>query len=110
MISVKHVVESEQGTWRLELKPEQDRYGGYAMVSEVTLNGQSPDEVAELRARRILLDEKLFGPTGVYRGMMNNSLTQGLMESSVKGLGEAYRCRSLPFLSFTRPSRATLFF
>jgi hypothetical protein len=96
VVSIKHVVESGRETWSLELKPEQDSNRNYAMYSEFSLNGQSPDEIAELRARRILLDEKLFGSTGVYRGMIN-SLNQGLLESSVKGRGEGLQIPESPF-------------
>lgn len=96
VVSVKHVVESGRETWNLELRPDQDRQGGYAMYSEFTLNGQSPNDIAELRARRILLNEKLFGPTGVYRGMMN-SLNQGMLENSVNGHGAGLQVSESPF-------------
>lgn len=96
VVSVKHVVESGRQTWDVELKPEEDRQSSYAMYSEFSLNGVTPDEIAELRARRILLDEKLSGPTGVYRAM-TNSLNHGLMENAVKGHGTGLQVSGSPF-------------
>jgi hypothetical protein len=93
--SVTHVFEGGREIWNVELNPDRDRYryGGY---SEINLSGVSADEIAELRARRILLDEKLLGATGVYRGMMN-SLNQGLLEHSVKGRDAGLQVKESPF-------------
>lgn len=96
VVSVKHIVEAGRETWDLELRPDQDRQAGYAMYSEFTLNGQSPDDIAELRARRILLDEKLFGPGGVYRSMTDR-WNQGTLEQSVQGRGGGVQVSDSPF-------------
>jgi len=52
--SVKQARSGGKDTWTLELKPQEPSWG-----MEVALNKMSADEIAALRARRILLDEKL---------------------------------------------------
>jgi hypothetical protein len=80
--SVKHVMESGREVWHLEWRPDQNNYGG--AYTEFSMSGHSLDELAELRARRILLDEKLSGPTGQHRGTINR-LNDDLFEHSIRG-------------------------
>jgi SEFIR domain len=92
--SVTHVFEGGREVWNVELAPDQDRYRyGY---SEINLSGVSADEIAELRARRIFLDEKLLGPTGAYRGVMG-SYNQELLEHSVQGRDGGIQVKESPF-------------
>lgn len=93
--SVTHVFEGGRDLWLVELKPDQDLLSGRRMY-EINLSGMSADEIAELRARRILLDEKLFGAGGVYRGMMSG-LNQGLLEHSVQGRDGGLKITESPF-------------
>lgn len=92
--SVTHIFEGGREVWNVELHPDQDRHHG--IYGEINLSGLSADEIAEMRARRILLDEKLLGPGGVYRGMMN-SLNQSLLEHSVQGRDEGPQIKESPF-------------
>jgi hypothetical protein len=93
--SVTHIFEGGREVWNVVLSPDRDsnRHGGYG---EINLGGMSADEIAELRARRILLDEKLLGPTGVYRGAMDR-LNQGLLEHSVQGRDGGLQVKESPF-------------
>lgn len=92
--SVTHIFEGGREVWDVELQPDQERHSG--VYSEINLSGLPADEIAELRARRILLDEKLLGPGGIYRGM-TNSLNRDLLEHSVRGRGEGPQVKESPF-------------
>lgn len=94
--SVTHDFVGRRDLWTVELKPDQELLHGQRMYGEINLSGVSADEMAELRARRILLDEKLFGAGGVYRGM-TNSLNQGLLEHSVQGRDGGLQIKGSPF-------------
>jgi hypothetical protein len=82
LASVKHVVEGGREVWHLEWQPDQNSYG--RADTEFSMTGQSLDQIAELRARRILLDEKLSGQSGQYRGTINR-LNDDLFEHSIRG-------------------------
>ena len=76
--AIEHIIEQEE-VWHLEL--EEDEYATRGGSFEFSMVGYSTDELAELRARRILLDEKLdllFGGKGdLNRQMLENSLQGG---------------------------------
>lgn len=75
--SMEQVIEKEE-VWHLEF--EEDEYATRGGSFEVSMVSYSTDEIAEMRARRILLDEKLdlrFGGKG--------DLNRQLLESSVQG-------------------------
>lgn len=94
--AITHDFVSGRDLWTVELKPDQELLSGQRMYGEINLSGVSADEMAELRARRILLDEKLFGPGGVYRGMTSR-LNQGLLEDSVQGRSGGLQITASPF-------------
>lgn len=71
--------------WRLTLRLE-DTGGGF--LSEVSVNGVSADEIATMRARRILLDERLPG---------NLRLGMDMMEGFVAGMNGPLRASGSPF-------------
>jgi hypothetical protein len=76
--SMEQIIENEE-VWHLEL--EEDEYATRGGSFEFSMVGYSTDEIAEMRARRILLDEKLdlrFGGKGdLNRQMLENSVGGG---------------------------------
>ena len=64
------------------------RNQGYDFFSEATVNGVSPDEIAKIRARRILLDEKLedanpiLGSSNVFDQVVSEVYIRGMSSSS----------------------------
>jgi SEFIR domain len=70
------VHEGTDGYWQLILKVSEERFGGSAL-SDYTFNDYSPEDIAELRARRILLNEQLE----IRRG--RDKLTDGMVESMI---------------------------
>jgi hypothetical protein len=68
VVSVKQVVERGGEVWELELQPDENANRRSNVLTEHSFNNYSPDYIAELRARRILLDEKLPDALGVGRG------------------------------------------
>jgi hypothetical protein len=84
VVSVKQVVERGGGVWELELQPDENANRRSNVLTEYSFNNYSPDYIAELRARRILLDEKLPDALGVGRGGVSN-LDAGLLEHAVEG-------------------------
>jgi hypothetical protein len=83
--AVTHIFEGGRNLWNVELKPDEEILRDRSLYGEINLSGMSADEIAELRARRILIDEKLFGTEGVYRSMRTDRLIQQLLEHSVQG-------------------------
>lgn len=77
--SISQIREGGKEVWALELLPEQEGYGH--RVVEMAISGYSADEIAELRARRILLNETLK-QAGVPQ---LNRLDRGLIEGFVQG-------------------------
>ena len=57
--SVEQIIEHEE-VWHLEL--EEDEYATRGGLFEVSFSGYSNEQIAEMRARRILLDEKVDDP------------------------------------------------
>ena len=72
--------------WRLTLRLEDAGGGGF--LSEVSVNGVSADEIAMMRARRILLDERLPG---------NMRFGMDTMEGFVAGMSGPLRAGGSPF-------------
>jgi hypothetical protein len=76
--SIEQIIEQEE-VWNLEL--EEDEYATRAGSFEFNRVGYSTEEIAEIRARRILLDEKLDvtfgGKADLNRQMLENSLQGG---------------------------------
>lgn len=57
----------------------------YNFFSEATVNGITPDQIAEMRTRRILLDEKL---EGVNSALSRNVLDQNMLEIHIRGMSQ----------------------
>lgn len=90
--SVKQVVEGGREVWHLELQPDESDSRG-SVSSEYNFSGYSPGVVAEMRAKRILLDEKL---QGTHPRRMND-LSMGILEYAVAGYGSRYPVLQSPF-------------
>ena len=76
--SVKHVREGGEERYHVTLDPDERDYGGGIM--EMSTNGYSADNIAELRARRILLNEPLPGrDAGSQRGRLDGSMLEALV-------------------------------
>lgn len=94
--SVKHIVEGGREMWNVEWLPDESNYGGGGVLSEFNLTNYSTDDVAELRARRILLDERLFGTKSPFRGHMND-LNAGLLDKSIASFNTRLQVPRSPF-------------
>jgi hypothetical protein len=72
--SVQHIVAAGKQKWRIEVgRLETD----FSHSMEMGTSGTSADEFAELRARRILLNENRYEPTSDYNKIMRENLLQG---------------------------------
>jgi hypothetical protein len=99
VVSVKQVVERGGEMWELELQPDENANSRSNVFSEYSFNNYSPDYIAELRARRILLNEKLPDALGVGRGGISN-LDAGLLAHAVEGShGSRIQVKDSPFPS-----------
>ena len=73
--------------WEIILNPYTSRQN-YDFFDEATVNGIPPDEIAKMRARRILLDEKLkdtnpaLNPSYAFERTMLESYIRGMSSSS----------------------------
>jgi hypothetical protein len=54
--SVSQAIQGGMETWSVDLRAEETNYGSYM---EMSFNGMSAEKLAEMRAKRILLNEKL---------------------------------------------------
>jgi len=78
--SVEQIIEQGKEVWHIE--SELDEYSTSGQVfGNFSMGAYSPDQIAEMRARRILLDENLEDSVG--RNL--NGLTLQLIENSVAG-------------------------
>lgn len=97
VVSAKQVVERGGEVWELELQPDENANRRNNVLTEYSFNNYSPDYIAELRARRILLDEKLPEALGVGRGGISN-LDAGLLAHAVEGgYGSRIQVKDSPF-------------
>jgi TIR domain len=101
--SVKQVVEGGREVWHLELQLD-GSYSRGSVVSEYNLSGYSTDVVAEMRAKRILLDEKLQGS---QPGRMND-LNMGMLEHAVQGYSSRFQVLQSPFPSLYKAAKGKI--
>lgn len=80
--SEKHLV-GQTVKWTMTLKVENGSFGSNGMEATINENGKShsPDEIAQLRASRILLNDPPIATTG------RNSFGFSLVESAITGSG-----------------------
>ena len=76
--SIEQIIENEE-VWQVEL--EEDEYATRGGLFEFTLAGYSNEQIAEMRARRILLDERVEESLG---GRLDN-LNKQMLENSLQG-------------------------
>lgn len=76
--SIEQLIEGGKEWWQVEL--EEDQYVGWNQF-EFSMNSVSADQIAEMRARRILLNEDL---SNYYAGRIDR-MTLQLLENSVAG-------------------------
>jgi nucleoside phosphorylase len=88
---VKQLFEGTKETWIVELRPEEVNSG--AGFTELAPLGYSLDQIAEMRARRILLDEKLESTQGSVVNFMNGMM----LENSVRGRNPFVQVTRSPF-------------
>ena len=81
-VNPQQIVET-QSHWEVLLNPD-NRWQDSDFFANTTVNGLSPDQIAEMRARRILLDEKLSDANPALR--INNLLDETMFELHVGGM------------------------
>ena len=79
--------------WELLLNPD-NRGQNHNPLSEMSLSSFSPDQIAEMRARRILLDEKLEDVNPVLR--QKNVHDQQFLEACIHGMSTSSHELGLP--------------
>ncbi|RKU31693.1 hypothetical protein C6499_04100 [Candidatus Poribacteria bacterium] len=87
--SIQEIVETMSGSQTVcEVTLDVDsRNQGYDFFSQATVNGIPPDEIAKMRARRILLDEKLEDASpGLSQ---NNGFDQMTLEMYIRGMSSS---------------------
>ena len=99
-VKPQEVVETTSG-WEilLELNNQGQNFDPF---SEMTVNGISPDQIAEMRARRILLDEKV-DPIKPGGSQPVDSLNQETLEFHIRGSLSSPRERRLEMTSSPIP-------
>lgn len=78
--SVAQSTSGAQTVWKVVLKEDSEEQH-FSPLGEVAYNNISPDQIAEMRAKRILLDEKLgySNPSG-FAGFANDSLLESFIQ------------------------------
>jgi predicted nucleotide-binding protein len=88
--SVKHVVEPGGEVWNVDVVPDEGR-----PEWDYNMSGYSSEQVAEMRARRILLDEKLPDGGGRYR--RPGDFNAMMLEETVARGGRTFKVPRSPF-------------
>jgi hypothetical protein len=97
VIDVKQLVEQGREVWNLELQPDENSNSRGYGIMEMNFNNYTAEEIAELRARRILLDEKFPATSGLDRARMNR-LDAGLLDGAIEGgYGSRLQVKASPF-------------
>jgi len=97
IMDVKQVVEPGREVWNLELQPDENANSRGYGIMEMNFNNYTAEEIAELRARRILLDEKFPATSGLNRARMNH-LDTGLIDHAIEGgYGSRLQVKVSPF-------------
>ena len=77
-VDIAQIAAGSQNIWKVVLNEKENRQNG-SFLNDMTFNGISPDELAEMRARRILLNEKLEALPGNFQ---NRTGTVGLFNEA----------------------------
>jgi predicted nucleotide-binding protein len=98
---VKHVLEGGREVWNVELVPEDIGHNW-----EMNYSGFPAEQVAEMRARRILINEKLSDAGGRYRNP--NDLNAMLLEKTVAGGGKTFEVPHSPFPALYKVAKSDI--
>jgi len=79
----------------LELNPKVTDYRGGSGLGEMALGDYSPDKIAEMRARRILLDERVLNPR-LSEGETISNLNDAMLEVFVQGINTLVKVEQSP--------------
>lgn len=97
VIEVKQLVERGREIWNLEFQPDENANSRGYGIMEMNFNNYSADEIAEMRARRILLDEKIPTPSA-QNSWHRISLDGGMLDRTVEGsYGSRIQIKGSPF-------------
>lgn len=97
VMDVKQLVERGREMWNLELQPDENANSRGYGIMEMNFNNYSADEIAEMRARRILLDEKIPAPSA-QDSWHRASLDGGMLDRAVEGsYGSRIPIKGSPF-------------
>ena len=103
---ISQTTSGSQTVWKIVL--EEDSRGQYNNpYDEMAINNISPDRIAEMRARRILLDEKLetVNPSLNSTNLIYQPTSEpSILESSIRGGGLSYRENDLQILNSPIPN------
>ena len=77
---VAKIASSSHAVWKVVLRKDEERRN-YNIFNDIAFNNISPDQIAEMRARRILLDEKSFQNQTGFAGLTNDAT----LESFISG-------------------------
>ena len=91
-VTLQNIVETSS-YWEILLNPD-SRGQNHNPLSEMSLSSFSPDQIAEIRARRILLDEKLEDVNPVLR--QRNVHDQQFLEACIHGMSTSSHELGLP--------------
>ncbi len=72
--------------WEIRLSSDTRRHN-YDFFDETTVNGIPPDQIAKMRARRILLDEKLEDVNPAL--IPNDVFSQSMLETYIRGMSSS---------------------
>lgn len=93
--SVSQIVREAKEVWIIELRPMQANYQGSAL-GELRFGSISADEIAEMRARRILLNENHLKSSPTEQ-MDVNSINDMMLEAFVQGINAPIKIEESPF-------------
>jgi TIR domain len=86
---------ADETIWKLELKPEQTNYGGYPV--EFGVQGYSSDDLAQLRASRILLNDPP-PVSSAFESFGREDVNKALLENAVAGMNTFQKVARSPLI------------
>ncbi|MCI0387573.1 MAG: hypothetical protein MOB07_02215, partial [Acidobacteria bacterium] len=101
--SVSQIVDGTIEVWKLELRPTKADYQGGGL-GEMAYNNLSADDIAEMRAQRILLNEKPSGDGASNRSDLS-TLNDLMLEAFVQGINTPIKVEDSPFPALYKVGR-----
>ena len=98
---ISQITSGSQTVWKVVLEEDSRRQQGNPL-DDMAFNNISPDRIAEMRARRILLDEKL--ETVSLSLNQSDPMNQTMLEAFIKGGSALYHETSLQILKSPIPT------